>query len=255
MLVCASKNGSRWSSRIVQTLFGHPPNGTRVHPMAATRENRRQPPRLDCPACPTSYPLTRENELDVEQTGWVSPGRINHRRAEQRKDTGANKIQKPIPTIPTLNIKIDRYSAFGGSDTSDPKPNGKQRKTEIIMLVCASKNGSRWSSRRVQTLFGHPPNGPGVHPMEAARENRRQPPRLDYPAPSTPRSPRKRELGARRITGVGIARKNQSSASRAEQRHGRNGSNSNTSTQTPAALQLSVGATSHDRVQIAKQPK
>ena len=47
------------------------------------------------------------------------------------------------------------------------------------LLVCASKNGSRWSSRIVQTLFGHPPNGPGVHPIAAARENRRQPPRLD----------------------------------------------------------------------------
>ena len=50
LLVCASKNGSRWSSQIVQTLFGHPPDAPAVHPMAAAHENRRQPQRLDCPA-------------------------------------------------------------------------------------------------------------------------------------------------------------------------------------------------------------
>ena len=67
-----------------------------------------------------------------------------------------------------------RSAVFGDCDTSDHVyTNGKQRRKKQNMLVCASKNGSRWSSRIVQTLFGHPPNGPGVHPMAAARENRK----------------------------------------------------------------------------------
>ena len=62
MLVCASKNGSRWSSRIVQTLFGHPLDGPGAHPMAAARENRRQPPRLDCPALAPHSALNQEKD-------------------------------------------------------------------------------------------------------------------------------------------------------------------------------------------------
>ena len=73
----------------------------------SSSERTRRPPDGNCPRKPqavaavglprllTSYPLTRERELDVERAGWVSPGRINHRRTEQSKDRVA---KNPTPT-------------------------------------------------------------------------------------------------------------------------------------------------------------
>ena len=79
------------------------------------------------------------------------------------------------------NVPNTKYIAFLQRQTK-PTQRMKPAVWPVLMLVCASKNGSRWSSRIVQTLFGHPPDGPDAHAMAAARENRRQPPRLDCPA-------------------------------------------------------------------------
>ena len=57
---------------------------------------------------------------------------------------------------------------------------------DSLVLECASKNGSRWSSRSVQTLFGHPTGFPGARTAAATRENHGWQHRLDCPALSHP---------------------------------------------------------------------